>query len=180
MPRCSWAETPDEQMQAYHDQEWGKPCHDDRVLFEMLVLETFQAGLSWACVLHKREAFRQDFDQFDVKKVAAFDEDKIQSLMNDARIIRNRRKIEASIANAVHFMEIQKEYGSFDAYIWHFTNGQIVCEPYTMRTTSPLSDAVSKDLKQRGMKFVGSTTMYAYLQSIGVINGHAEDCDWRT
>lgn len=159
---------------AYHDNEWGVPVHDDGKLFEMLLLESFQTGLSWECILNKREAFRKAFDGFDYRKIALYDESNIQSLMQDKGIVRNRLKILAAITNARIFSEIQNEFGSFDRYIWGFTDGNIVYE--TGLATSPLSDAISKDLRKRGMKFVGSTVIYAYLQAVGIINSHEEDC----
>ncbi len=177
MRRCAWVNLKNPRYVRYHDEEWGVPLHDDRALFELLILETFQAGLSWECVLNKREAFRQAYDGFEIEKVVRYGEEKCAALMADAGIIRNRRKIEASIANSVVFRQIQVEFGSFDAYIWGFTGGQTVAEDYRLRTTSPLSDAVAGDLKRRGMRFVGSTTVYAYLQSIGVINGHGAECE---
>lgn len=161
---------------AYHDEEWGVPCHDERQLFELLILEGFQAGLSWECVLNKRDAFREAFDNFDVQKVARYDEDKLTELAANSKIIRNRLKISASVANAMAFIKIQEEYGSFDKFIWSFTDGKVILEPCDLRTTSPLSDTISKNLKKRGMKFVGSTVIYSYLQAIGVINGHLECC----
>ena len=166
--RCSWVNQKNENYIKYHDEEWGRPLHDDQKLYELLILESFQAGLSWECVLNKRENFRQAFDGFDINKVADYDEMKQQTLKKDAGIIR--------VQNSRVFKEIQKEFGSFDVYIWSFTDGQVVCEPFTERTTSPLSDEISKDLKRRGMTFVGSTIIYSYLQAMGVINGHAEDC----
>jgi len=174
--RCFWANPYNPLYLAYHDEEWGEPCHDERMLFEMLILEGFQAGLSWECVLNKREAFREAFDNFDVQKVAKYDIDKLTSLADNPKIIRNKLKINASVINANTFIKIQKEFGSFDKYIWGFTNGQIIYEPCDIRTTSPLSDTISKDMKKRGMKFVGSTIIYSYLQAIGVINGHLEGC----
>lgn len=176
--RCFWANPKNPLYIAYHDEEWGEPCHDERTLFEMLILEGFQAGLSWECVLNKREAFRKAFDNFDVQKVAAYDESKLNALTADAGIIRNKLKINASVVNAKAFIEIEKEFGSFDNYIWGFTKGEVVFEPCDLRTTSPLSDSISKDLKKRGMKFVGSTVVYSYLQAIGIINGHLEGC-WK-
>lgn len=162
----------------YHDTEWSVPEHDDGKLFELLILECFQAGLSWECVLNKREAFRKAFDGFDAKKISAYGEEKIGRLMADTDIIRNRLKIRASVTNSRVFLEIQKEYGSFDAYIWGFTDGKIIAESCDIRTTSPLSDRISKELKGRGMKFVGSTIIYSYLQAIGVISAHEERCDF--
>ena len=172
--RCHWCNMANPTYVAYHDNEWGVPVHDDGKLFEMLLLETFQAGLSWECILNKREAFRKAFDGFDYRKITLYDESKIQSLMQDKGIVRNRLKIKAAVTNARIFREIQTEYGSFDRYIWGFTNGNIVYE--TGLATSPLSDAISKDLRKRGMKFVGSTVIYAYLQAVGIINSHEESC----
>ena len=174
--RCSWCNLKNERYVKYHDEEWGIPLHDDQKLYELLILEVFQAGLSWECVLNKREGFRVAFDSFDIEKILAYDDTKKQELMNDPTIIRNRLKINAAIKNSIAFKEIQKEFGSFDRYIWSFTDSQTVKEPFTERTTSPLSDAVSADLKRRGMTFVGSTVVYSFLQAIGVINGHAKDC----
>lgn len=175
--RCAWVNLKNPRYVQYHDTEWGVPQHSDRVLFELLILEGFQAGLSWECVLNKRESFRAAYDGFDVEKVGSYDEEKIRALLSDPGIIRNRLKVSASVTNAKVFMQIQSEYGSFDAYIWGFTNGEVIHESYDMRTTSPLSDLISKDLKKRGMKFVGSTVIYSYLQAIGVLNGHGPECD---
>lgn len=172
--RCKWANPKNEKYLRYHDEEWGKPCQDDAKLFEMLVLESFQAGLSWECILNKREAFREVFDGFDLKKISSYTDEKIQSLLKNEKIIRNRLKIKASITNAVIFQEIQKEYGSFSKYIWHFTNQQIIYE--IGLASSSLSDLISDDLKKRGMKFVGTTIIYSYLQAIGIINSHEKDC----
>lgn len=157
--RCRWANPGNERYIHYHDHEWGVPVHDDRKLFEMLVLEGFQAGLSWECVLNKREAFSQAFDGFDLETVMAYDDEKLEALQNDPGIIRNRLKIRAAVTNAAVFYEIQKEYGSFSEYLWGWTGGRVVCEKG--RTSSPLSDAISADLKKRGMKFVGTTIIYA-------------------
>lgn len=175
--RCAWTNLNNPLYVQYHDSEWGVPNHSDQALFELLILEGFQAGLSWECILNKREAFREAFDGFDVEAVSAYDEKKISALMANAAIVRNRRKIQASITNAQVFRQIQEEFGSFDAYIWQFTDGKTINESHTIRTTSPLSDEIAKDLKKRGMKFVGSTIIYSFLQAIGVINGHEEDCD---
>lgn len=172
--RCRWCNMANPTYVAYHDDEWGVSVHDDGKLFEMLLLESFQAGLSWECILNKREAFRKAFDGFDYRKIALYDESKIQSLMQDKGIVRNRLKILAAITNALIFSKIQNEFGSFVRYIWGFTNGNIVYE--TGLATSPLSDAISKDLRKRGMKFVGSTIVYAYLQAVGIINLHEESC----
>ena len=176
--RCAYVNMGNPLYIRYHDEEWGIPEHSDQKLFEMLLLECFQAGLSWECVLNKREAFRTAFDHFDVDKIACYGEEKIQQLMNNPAIIRNRLKIKASITNAIVFKQIQAEYGSFDAYIWGYTNGETIIEEYTVRTTSPLSDRISKDLKKRGMKFVGSTIIYSYLQAVGILNAHGKECDW--
>lgn len=178
--RCFWVSTQDQIYKDYHDNEWGIPCHDEHYLFESLSLEAFQAGLSWITILKKRENFRKAFDNFDLQKVKKYDEKKIESLMQDAGIIRNRLKILATINNAKIFEEIQKEFGSFDKYIWHWTDGKIINNKIKSEAdfvaTSPLSDAVAKDLKKRGMKFLGSTTIYAYLQAIGVVNDHEDSC----
>lgn len=174
--RCSWVPLSDPAYVKYHDEEWGKPLHDDRALYELLILEMFQAGLSWRCILHKRENFRKAYEGFYPEKTAAFDTAKVDGLMADPGIIRNRRKIEASIRNSQIFCSLQKEFGSFDAYLWRFTGGRTLREPCDERTTSPVSDALAKDLYRRGMRFVGSTTMYSYLQSAGLINGHMKAC----
>ena len=171
--RCSWA-GPDEIYIRYHDEEWGIPTHDDRELFEMLVLESFQAGLSWITILKKRQNFKKAFDDFDVEKVAAYDESKISELLENEGIIRHRGKITSAINNAQVLIEIQKEFGSFDSYIWSFTDGEIIKAEYL--TESDLSKDISKDLKRRGMKFVGPTIIYSYLESIGIIDNHQEGC----
>ncbi len=175
--RCKWVNMGNPLYIQYHDAEWGVPQHADQMLFELLILEGFQAGLSWECVLNKRERFRTVYDGFDVKQVSRYGEEKIEELLSDPGIIRNRLKVRASVTNAKAFMRIQEEYGSFDAYIWSFTGGEIIYESYDVRTTSPLSDQISKDLKKRGMKFVGSTVIYSYLQAVGIINGHGPECD---
>ena len=177
MNRCSYVNLKNPLYIKYHDEEWSVPQHSDEILFELLILESFQAGLSWECILNKREAFRRAFDNFDIVKVSCYNEDKVLSLIQDKGIVRNRRKIEAAISNSRIFMDIQREIGSFDAYIWHFTGGKVVIEDYHNRTVSPLSDEVSADLRRRGMKFVGSTIIYSYLQAIGVINAHGSECD---
>ena len=174
--RCSWLNLKNDIYVKYHDKEWGRPLYDDRKLYELLILECFQAGLSWECVLNKRENFRAAFDNFDIDKIIGYDEAKIQELMNDPGIIRNRLKIKAAVNNSIVFKSIQAEHGSFSSYIWAFTDNKVVMEEFTIRTTSSLSDAISKDLKKRGMTFVGSTIIYSFLQSMGVINGHAKDC----
>ena len=171
--RCTWAGS-DEIYIKYHDEEWGVPTHDDGELFEMLVLESFQAGLSWITILKKRENFKKAFDDFDVEKVAGYSEDKINELLENEGIIRHKGKITSAINNASIFIEIQKEFGSFDSYIWSFTDGEIIKAEYL--TESDLSKSISKDLKKRGMRFVGPTIIYSYLESIGVIDNHQEDC----
>lgn len=172
--RCAWANPKNPAYIAYHDLEWGVPVHDDAKLFEMLVLECFQAGLSWECVLNKRAAFRKAFDGFDVERVAAYDEEKIASLLQDPGIIRNRLKVRAAVTNARAFLDIRREFGSFSAYLWSWTDDKVLRE--VGPTSSPLSDAISADLKRRGMKFVGTTVIYAYLQAVGVIYAHEEGC----
>ena len=172
--RCRWANPDNPRYLRYHDEEWGVPVHDDRKLFEMLVLEGFQAGLSWECVLNKRDAFIRAFDGFDVEVVSAYGEEKIAALREDAGIVRNRAKIAAAITNAQVFRAIQAEWGSFDAYLWHWTDGEALRE--TGLASSPLSDAISKDLKRRGMKFVGTVIVYAYLQAVGIIDSHEPGC----
>lgn len=177
--RCFWVDGKSEVYVNYHDNEWGIPVYDDEKLFEMLLLECFQAGLSWITILNKRESFRKAFDGFDRDAVAAYDEAKIEALMQDAGIIRNRRKITAAIQNAKVFGEIQKEFGSFSTYLWGFTGGNIVrTQDDEVRTTTELSDRVSADLKKRGMRFVGSVTVYSYLQAVGVVDDHELDC-WK-
>ena len=171
--RCSWV-TDDEIYVRYHDDEWGVPTHDDRELFEMLVLESFQAGLSWITILKKRENFKKAFDEFDVEKVADYGEDKVNELRENEGIIRHKGKINAAVNNAKIFIGIQKEFGSFDEYIWSFTDGEIIKSEF--KTESELSKTISKDLKKRGMKFVGPTIIYSYLESIGIIDNHEKDC----
>ena len=171
--RCTWAGS-DETYIRYHDEEWGVPTHDDRQLFEMLVLESFQAGLSWITILKKRENFKKAFDDFDIRKVADYDDEKVEELRMNEGIIRHKGKINAAINNAQIFIEIQEEFGSFDEYIWGFTDGEIIKAEFL--TESDLSRHISKDLKKRGMKFVGPTIIYSYLESIGVIDNHQENC----
>ena len=179
MPRCPWAGD-DPLYQDYHDREWGVPLHDERRHFEMLILEGFQAGLSWLTILKKRENFRAAFDNFDPAKVATYGPDKIEALMNEAGIVRNRRKIEAAKANAKAFLAIQKEFGSFDNYIWSFVEHKPVQHAYKKLSDVPASDetskAISKDLKRRGMNFVGPTIIYAHMQAIGMVNDHLTSC----
>lgn len=171
--RCNWV-TNDEVYIKYHDEEWGVPTHDDRDLFELLVLESFQAGLSWITILKKRENFKKAFDDFDVSKVANYDEDKVNELRENEGIIRHKGKITSAINNAKVFIEIQNEFGSFDKYIWGFTNGNVIKAEYL--TESKLSKTISKDLKKHGMKFVGPTIIYSYLEAIGIIDNHQPDC----
>lgn len=172
--RCQWANPKNERYIRYHDEEWGVPVYDDHKLFEMLVLESFQAGLSWECVLNKQESFREAFDYFDLEKVCAYDEEHMERLRENPGIIRNKRKIQSAVSNAKVFRSIQQEFGSFSDYIWGFTEGKVVYEKG--KSQSELSDEVSKDLKRRGMNFVGTTIIYAYLQAIGVIYSHEEGC----
>lgn len=172
--RCSWANPKNPLYIRYHDAEWGIPVHDDHKLFEMLVLESFQAGLSWECILNKREAFRRTFDHFDLEKVCGYSEEKLEQLQQDPGIVRNKLKIRAAVNNARIFRVMQQEWGSFDRYLWHWTEGKVIRE--TGKVSSELSDAVSKDLKRRGMKFVGTVIIYSYLQAVGVINSHEELC----
>lgn len=177
--RCPWPGD-DPLMRAYHDEEWGVPLHDDDRLFEFLVLEGMQAGLSWRTILHKRENFRRAFDGFDPARVAAYGEPDIQARMLDAGIIRNRQKIAATVNNARRFLEVQAEFGSFDAYIWRFVDGRPIRNAFRslaeLPATSPESDALSRDLKRRGFKFVGSTVCYAHMQATGMVNDHVVDC----
>ena len=177
MKRCHWVDENSPIYVKYHDEEWGVPKYDDRELFELLVLESFQAGLSWITVLKKREAFRVAFDNFDVEKVAKYDENKINELLKNKDIIRSKGKINSAINNAKIFIEIQKEFGSFSNYIWKFTNNKIIKNTSDEQFVStPLSDEISKDLKKRSMKYVGTVIIYSYLQAIGVVNDHESDC----
>ncbi len=179
LKRCPWP-ADDSRMIEYHDREWGVPLHDDRGLFEFLVLEGMQAGLSWSTILNKRENFRRAFDGFDPKKVARYGGKDVKRLLADAGIVRNRAKIEAAINNAQRFVEIQKEFGSFDRYIWQFVGGKPIRNRFKSLSELPpktaLSDAISKDLKQHGFKFVGSTIIYAHMQATGMVNDHLMDC----
>lgn len=174
MQRCFWCNLKNPQYIEYHDNEWGILRLDDAYLFEMLLLESFQAGLSWECVLNKREAFRNAFDLFDYKKIALYDEEKVQMLLSDPKIIRNKLKIRAAITNAKIFIDIKNEYGSFLDYIKLFWDGSIIYDNVSL--TSLLSDAISKDLKKRGMKFLGSTIMQSFLQAVGIFNSHTNEC----
>ncbi|HTR68140.1 MAG TPA: DNA-3-methyladenine glycosylase I [Terriglobales bacterium] len=176
--RCSWAST--ELSVRYHDEEWGVPCHDDRTLFEFLVLEGAQAGLSWETILQKRENYRAAFENFDPARVARFDARKRRSLMGNAGIVRNRLKIDSAVKNAKAFLAVQKEFGSFDRYIWQFVGGQPRINQWRLGARLPAktadSDAMSKDLKKRGFNFVGSTICYAFMQAVGMVNDHAVEC----
>jgi len=176
--RCAWAKT--DLSVAYHDNEWGVPVHDDRKLFEFLILEGAQAGLSWEIILNKREGYRAAFSDFDPAKVAKYNERRLEQLLQDPRIVRNRLKINSAVENAKAFMLIQKEFGSFDAYIWRFVDGRpivhLLRKLQDFVATSPESDAMSKDLKQRGFKFVGSTICYAHMQATGMVNDHVINC----
>jgi DNA-3-methyladenine glycosylase I len=178
--RCPWGDTKDELMREYHDAQWGKPCFDERELFEMLILEGAQAGLSWSCVLHKRENYREAFDNFDSQKIAAYDETKIQSLLQNPGIIRNRLKINAAVINA----RLTLELGSLRDFIWDHVDGKPIMghweNPEDIPVTTPLSDKISKDLKKRGFKFVGSTIIYSFMQAIGVVNDHMEWCAYKS
>lgn len=178
--RCPWLDLTKPDYIKYHDEEWGAPVHDDRIIFEFLTLEGAQAGLSWYTVLRKREAYRKAFSEFDPAKVARYGKRQLKSLLNNPGIIRNLQKIEAAVNNAKRFLEVQQEFGSFDAYIWRFVGGKpIVHKLRKLKdypTTSPESDALSMDLKQRGFKFVGSTICYAHMQATGMINDHVVDC----
>lgn len=174
--RCIWVNLKNPLYVQYHDQEWGCPEHDDQALYELLILECFQAGLSWECILNKRENFRKAYDNFDIDKVINYDDKKIADLLNNSGIIRNKLKIRASINNSIVFKNIQETCGSFDKYIWSFTKNKIIYEPFDVAVSSPLSDKISKDLKKQGMTFLGTKVIYAYLQSIGVINAHAKNC----
>ncbi|QCX02221.1 DNA-3-methyladenine glycosylase I [Aggregatimonas sangjinii] len=177
--RCGWCEG-DELYEAYHDLEWGVPVRDDATFFEFLVLETFQAGLSWITILKKRENFRVAFDHFDYKKIARYGQPKIDTLLQDAGIVRNKLKVNAAVSNAKEFMKIQEEFGSFSTYIWGFLDGVPVKNKLTNYKDGPatttVSDAISKDLKKRGFKFVGSTVVYAFMQATGLINDHETRC----
>ncbi|QUH20452.1 DNA-3-methyladenine glycosylase I [Alkaliphilus sp. B6464] len=179
MKRCPWCEK-DEMYIKYHDEEWGVPIHEDNRHFEFLILEAAQAGLSWLTVLRKRDNYRKAYDNFDPVKVAKYDEEKINELINNPGIIRNRRKIEASVNNAQRFLEIQREFGSFNNYLWGFVNNETIKNEWDDISQVPantnLSSKISKDLKKRGFRFVGSTVIYSYLQAAGLVNDHIKDC----
>lgn len=179
--RCPWVDLSKPDYVAYHDQEWGVPVHEDRKHFEFLLLEGAQAGLSWYTILRRREGYRAAFDQFDPEKIARYDEAKVAALLADPGIIRNRLKVAAAILNAQRFLDVQAEFGSFDTYIWRFVDGRPIVRNQLRSladypVTTPESDALSRDLKQRGFKFVGSTIIYAHMQAIGQVNDHAVDC----
>jgi DNA-3-methyladenine glycosylase I len=178
--RCTWAGATDPLMIAYHDEEWGVPSHDDRHFFEMLTLEGAQAGLNWRTILHKRDGYRRAFDNFDPRKVARYDARKVKSLLSDPGIVRNRLKVGSTIDNARAFLAVQKEFGSFDAYIWTFVGKKPIVNSWQRLAQIPArtreSDAMSKDLKKRGFRFVGSTICYAFMQATGLVNDHAVDC----
>lgn len=183
LSRCPWAKKGKDGWTGYleyHDTQWGVPVHDDQMLFEMLILEGAQAGLSWETVLKKRDAYRAAFDQFDPQKVARYDDKKVEELLNNKGIIRNRLKVNSAIRNAKAFLKVQEEFGSFDAYLWEFVEGEpIINHPKKLKdisATTVLSDAISKDLKKRGFNFVGSTIIYAYMQAIGMVDDHIETC----
>ena len=182
MSLCKWLEKASEIEIKYHNEEWCKPSHDDRYLFEMLILEGMQAGLSWRCILNKRENMRTSFDNFDYKKISKYDKNKINELLQNKGIIRNRLKIKALINNACRFIEVQKEFGSFDKYIWNFTDYKQIDTKLAPNKPLPikneLSDTISKDLQKRGFKFAGSIIIYSYLQAIGIINDHNTDCEY--
>lgn len=178
--RCEWVPDNKQHYIDYHDIEWGVPLHDDQKLFEMLILEGAQAGLNWETVLKKRENYKKAFDNFDPKVVAEYSEDKINELLQDEGIIRNRLKVNAAVKNAIVYLDIQKEFGSFASYLWGYVDGQPIINQWSVMKDVPastdLSDKISKDLKKRGMSFVGSTIIYAYMQAIGMVNDHTTDC----
>ena len=180
MKRCEWSSGDNSLMTQYHDEEWGLPVHDDRELFEFLILEGAQAGLSWSTILNRRENYRKAFDNFDIGKISRYNEAQISVLLQNPGIIRNRLKVQAAVTNAQVFLAIQEEFGSFDAYIWQFVDGRTIQNRWRrlkdLPVTTPQSDALSKDLKRRGMKFVGSTIMYAHMQAAGMVNDHLVTC----
>lgn len=180
LTRCKWATGVGEDYQRYHDEEWGVPVYDDQVLFEFLILEGAQAGLSWATILQKRDGYRKNFAGFDYTKVARFTEKRIEKILQDPGIVRNKLKVNSAVTNAQRFIEVQKEFGSFSDYVWGFVDDKAIQNKWKMHdqvpATSPESDALSKDLKKRGFKFVGSTIMYAYMQAVGMVNDHLVSC----
>ena len=179
MIRCDWAGDDPDYIK-YHDEEWGVPVHDDRVLFEYLILEGAQAGLSWITILRKRENYRLAFDQFDPEIIAGYGEEKIEELLNNPGIVRNRLKLRSTVSNAQSFLEVQKEFGSFDSYIWGFVNHAPIVNTWRsikeLPVSTPVSDAMSKDLKKRGFRFVGSVICYSFMQAVGMVNDHSTDC----
>ena len=179
MNRCHWVNLNNPKYIEYHDKEWAVPSYDDKYLFELLILETFQAGLSWECIINKRENIKKAFDNFDYNKIANYNDKKIEELLNNKNIIRNKLKINSAISNSKIFIEIRKEFGSFSNYIWKFTNNKIIDHKGKIITSNSLSDKISKDLKKRGMKFIGTTIIYSYLQAIGIVNDHDSNCDFR-
>ena len=178
--RCEWVNGGNELYLEYHDKEWGVPLHDDRLLFELLILEGAQAGLSWATILNKREGYRKAFDDFDIAKVARYNEKRIASLLKNPAIVRNKLKVNSTVINAKCVLEIQKEFGSFDGYIWQFVGGKTIQNKWQnmseVPVSTPESDAMSKDLKKRGFKFIGTTICYAFMQATGMVNDHSVDC----
>ncbi|MGH8289471.1 MAG: DNA-3-methyladenine glycosylase I [Steroidobacteraceae bacterium] len=178
--RCAWVPAGDEEYTRYHDEQWGRPVHDDRHLFEMLTLEGAQAGLSWSTILRKRQAYRQAFANFDPARVARFDERRRAALLRDSGIVRNRLKIDSTVTNAKAFLALQREFGSFSRYLWEWVGGRPLLNGWQRRDQIPahsaLSDRISRDLKKRGFRFVGSTIIYAYLQAVGLVNDHTADC----
>lgn len=182
MIRCPWCESSD-LYRKYHDEEWGKPVYDDRIHFEFLVLESAQSGLSWITILKKRENYRVEYDNFNPNTVALYDENKILKMLENPGIVRYRKKIESSISNAKEFLKVQKEFGSFNEYIWSFTEKKIIKNNWSSLSEVPaktdLSDMIAKDLKKRGFKFLGSTTVYSYLQAVGIVNDHLLECQFR-
>jgi DNA-3-methyladenine glycosylase I len=180
MKRCAWVENTSPEELIYHDEEWGVPVHDDRLLFEFLILEGAQAGLSWSTILKKRNGYQKAFNHFNVKKIAQYSEKKIERLLQNSEIVRNRLKVNATITNAQFFLDTQKEFGSFDAYIWRFVGGVPITNKWKNQAQVPSntteSDAMSKDLKKRGFKFIGTTICYAFMQAVGMVNDHTQDC----
>ena len=181
MKRCQWIQGKPDFYQAYHDTVWGKPCYEDQALFRWLILETFHVGLSWQLVLSKQAAFDRAFDDFEIDRVANYGEAKLQALLHDEGIIRHRGKIQAAVSNARAVQALQADWGSFAAYLWHFTQGSVVMRQpgQPMLASSDLSDRVCQDMKRRGFKYIGSVTIYSYLQAVGIINDHDLDCDFR-
>lgn len=180
MNRCKWVNLNNKLYIDYHDKEWGKPSYDDNHLFEMLVLEMFQAGLSWECILNKRKYFKEAFDNFDYNIISKYDNKRVEDLLNNKNIIRNRLKIESAINNAKAFIKVREEYNTFSNYIWSFTNNKIIYNTDdNIKVSSSLSDMIAKDMKKRGFKFLGTKIIYSYLEAIGIINDHELKCDYR-